>query len=184
MDARVLCAFVCLSAAVGSKLPPPEVKMDVLHKPFVCNRRTVRGDSVHVHYTGYYENGTQFHTRCHNQGEPVWFTLGIGEVIKGWDHGLLDMCKGEKRKLTIPPELAYGKEGKGKRKISLARSFKEYQELVSKVKEYLRQEFEKAGVPSNDTFHEQLVKDIFKKEDENEDGYISAREFTFIHDEL
>lgn len=43
----------------------------------------------------------------------VWFTLGIKEVIKGWDKGLQDMCSGEKRKLVIPPALAYGKEGKG-----------------------------------------------------------------------
>jgi len=44
----------------------------------------------------------------------MWFTLGIREAIKGWDKGLKDMCVGEKRKLTIPPALAYGKEGKGK----------------------------------------------------------------------
>lgn len=43
----------------------------------------------------------------------VWFTLGIKEVIKGWDKGLQGMCSGEKRKLVIPPALAYGKEGKG-----------------------------------------------------------------------
>lgn len=44
---------------------------------------------------------------------PVWFTLGIREVLKGWDKGLQNMCTGERRKLTIPPSLAYGKEGKG-----------------------------------------------------------------------
>lgn len=44
----------------------------------------------------------------------MWFTLGIREALKGWDRGLKDMCVGEKRKLTIPPALAYGKEGKGK----------------------------------------------------------------------
>lgn len=44
---------------------------------------------------------------------PVWFTLGIQEAMKGWDQGLQNMCTGERRKLTIPPALAYGKEGKG-----------------------------------------------------------------------
>lgn len=44
----------------------------------------------------------------------MWFTLGIREALKGWDRGLKEMCVGEKRKLTIPPALAYGKEGKGK----------------------------------------------------------------------
>lgn len=44
---------------------------------------------------------------------PLWFTLGMREVLPGWDKGLQDMCTGERRKLTIPPALAYGKEGKG-----------------------------------------------------------------------
>jgi len=52
-------------------------------------------------------------SRHHGDKNPVWFTLGIREVIKGWDKGLQDMCVGEKRKLTVPPALAYGKEGKG-----------------------------------------------------------------------
>lgn len=43
----------------------------------------------------------------------MWFTLGIKEAIEGWDKGLTNMCVGEKRKLTVPPSLAYGKEGKG-----------------------------------------------------------------------
>lgn len=43
----------------------------------------------------------------------MWFTLGIRQAIKGWDNGLQGMCAGEKRKLVIPPALAYGKEGKG-----------------------------------------------------------------------
>lgn len=55
-----------------------------------------------------------FSSHKHNNGQPMWFTLGIREAIKGWDRGLKDMCVGEKRKLTIPPALAYGKEGKGK----------------------------------------------------------------------
>ena len=45
--------------------------------------------------------------------QAVWFTLGIREVIKGWDKGLQEMCSGEKRRLTVPPALAYGKEGRG-----------------------------------------------------------------------
>lgn len=52
-------------------------------------------------------------SRTEGDKQAVWFTLGIREVIKGWDKGLQDMCSGEKRKLTIPPALAYGKEGKG-----------------------------------------------------------------------
>lgn len=52
------------------------------------------------------------------------------------------------------------------------------------VKEYLRKEFERHGYPPNDTLHENMMKDIFAKEDKNKDGFISAREFTYKHDEL
>lgn len=54
-----------------------------------------------------------FGSRKDGDKNPVWFTLGIREVLKGWDKGLLNMCPGERRKLIIPPSLAYGKEGKG-----------------------------------------------------------------------
>ncbi|KAJ0055193.1 hypothetical protein NL108_012642, partial [Boleophthalmus pectinirostris] len=52
--------------------------------------------------------------RIHGNKQPGWFTLGIREAIRGFDRGLKDMCAGEKRRLVIPPALAYGKEGKGK----------------------------------------------------------------------
>lgn len=58
-------------------------------------------------------------SRTDDGKQPIWFTLGIREVIKGWDKGLKDMCSGEKRKLIIPPALAYGKEGKGTEALSL-----------------------------------------------------------------
>lgn len=54
-------------------------------------------------------------SRSTKDGEPHWFVLGVGEVIKGLDLGLKDMCPGEKRKITVPPSLAFGEKGKGKR---------------------------------------------------------------------
>lgn len=54
-----------------------------------------------------------FYSRKDGDKNPLWFTLGMREVLPGWDKGLQDMCTGERRKLTIPPALAYGKEGKG-----------------------------------------------------------------------
>ncbi|XP_019299256.2 peptidyl-prolyl cis-trans isomerase FKBP14 isoform X2 [Panthera pardus] len=100
----------------GALIPEPEVKIEVLQKPFICHRKTKGGDLMLVHYEGYLEkDGSLFHsTHKHNNGQPIWFTLGILEALKGWDQGLKGMCVGEKRKLTIPPALGYGKEGKGK----------------------------------------------------------------------
>ncbi|CAG12005.1 unnamed protein product, partial [Tetraodon nigroviridis] len=101
---------------IGRKLPEPEVKIEVLHKPLACYRKSKYGDMLLVHYDGFLEsNGTLFHSsRKDGDQNPVWFTLGIQEAMKGWDQGLQNMCTGERRKLTIPPALAYGKEGKGK----------------------------------------------------------------------
>jgi len=67
-------------------------------------------DIVSVHYTGYLTNGQVFDSSI-GRGEPFSFTLGAGQVIKGWDQGVLGMKVGEKRKLTIPPDLAYGAVG-------------------------------------------------------------------------
>ncbi|EPY80624.1 secernin-1 [Camelus ferus] len=98
----------------GALIPEPEVKIEVLQKPFICHRKTKGGDLMLVHYEGYLEkDGSLFHsTHKHNNGQPIWFTLGILEALKGWDQGLKGMCVGEKRKLIIPPALGYGKEGK------------------------------------------------------------------------
>ncbi|XP_053323722.1 peptidyl-prolyl cis-trans isomerase FKBP14 [Spea bombifrons] len=206
---NLLLLTALLACASGALIPGPEVQIKVLEKPFLCKRKTKNGDMLLVHFEGFLEkNGTRFHsTYAENNGQPVWFTLGIKEVIKGWDKGLKEMCVGEKRKLVVPPALAYGKEGKGKIPpestlifhIDLIeirngpRSHESFQQMdlnddwkLSKqeVKEYLKLEFQKHGSQVNDTHHEVLVESIFEKEDEDNDGYISAREFTYVHDEL
>lgn len=74
--------------------------------------KTKAGDLISVHYTGKLENGTKFDSSV-DRGEPFEFTIGQGQVISGWEQGLLDMKMGEKRILTIPSELGYGAQGAG-----------------------------------------------------------------------
>ena len=68
------------------------------------------GNKVSVHYTGVLENGTKFDSSL-DRGEPFSFVLAAEQAIKGWDIGVEGMKIGEKRKLTIPSELAYGSRG-------------------------------------------------------------------------
>lgn len=70
------------------------------------------GDTVSVHYKGTLTDGKKFDA-SYDRGDPLKFTAGQGQVIKGWDEGLLGMKIGEKRKLTIAPGLAYGDSGIG-----------------------------------------------------------------------
>jgi FKBP-type peptidyl-prolyl cis-trans isomerase FkpA len=68
------------------------------------------GQDVVVHYVGWLADGRQFDS-SRARRDPLDFALGGGDVIKGWDQGLPGMKIGGKRKLTIPPELAYGEHG-------------------------------------------------------------------------
>lgn len=68
------------------------------------------GNHVKVHYTGWLSNGKKFDSSV-DVHQPYDFTLGKGEVIKGWDEGVAGMKVGGKRQLRIPPELAYGEKG-------------------------------------------------------------------------
>lgn len=74
------------------------------------------GDTVSVNYTGKLVDGTVFDSNvdpAFNHVEPLSFTLGAGQVIPGWEKGIVGMKVGEKRNLQIPPEEAYGEEGIG-----------------------------------------------------------------------
>lgn len=74
------------------------------------------GDKVSMNYTGKFTDGKTFDSNVDpkfGHVEPLEFTLGAGQVIKGWDQGIEGMKVGEKKHLSIPPELAYGSRGAG-----------------------------------------------------------------------
>lgn len=77
----------------------------------------VKGKPVTVHYTGWLDQngnpGTKFDSSV-DRGTPFTFVIGVGQVIQGWDEGVLGMKKGEKRRLFIPSKLGYGARGAGR----------------------------------------------------------------------
>ena len=93
--------------------PNADLRIGVTHRPKTCSEKSKAGDKLTMHYTGTtYVGGKKFDSSL-DRGDPFVFELGAGQVIKGWDYGLSNMCIGEKRKLTIPSELGYGDRGAG-----------------------------------------------------------------------
>ncbi|KAG5851938.1 hypothetical protein ANANG_G00057150 [Anguilla anguilla] len=123
---QTLCAFhpikdmkiyVLLAVTLVSFAPFPvqggdkkKLQIGIKKRVDNCPIKSRKGDVLHMHYTGKLEDGTEFDSSI-PRNQPFTFTLGTGQVIKGWDQGLLGMCEGEKRKLVIPSELGYGDRG-------------------------------------------------------------------------
>ncbi|XP_049629495.1 peptidyl-prolyl cis-trans isomerase FKBP7 [Suncus etruscus] len=205
----LFCVWDTLTAQQGST---EEVQIEVLHRPENCSKTSKRGDLLNVHYDGYLaEDGSQFYcSRTQNEGHPKWFVLGVGQVIKGLDIGMMDMCAGEKRKVLIPPSFAYGKEGYAKGKIPAnatlifeielyavtkgPRSIETFKQIdtdndrqlsKNEINHYLKKEFEKDETPRDKSYQNAVLEDIFKKNDHNGDGFISSKEYNiYQHDEL
>jgi len=87
-----------------------DLKIEVLQEG--TGEPSKNGDELTVHYTGTLEDGTKFDSSV-DRGTPFSFTLGAGQVIQGWEQGMLNMKVGEKRRLTIPYSLGYGENGYG-----------------------------------------------------------------------
>ncbi|KAK1226084.1 Peptidyl-prolyl cis-trans isomerase fpr2 [Marasmius sp. AFHP31] len=128
-----LVAALLLSATALAAEPPKELVIETTSKPDDCTVQAQKGDQIQVHYVRFsssilsqactepairkqtgtlFADGKKFDSSL-DRGQPLPLTLGIGQVIKGWDQGLLGMCEGEERKLTIPADMAYGARGFG-----------------------------------------------------------------------
>ena len=90
---------------------PPDQQMGMVTLTPGTGALAKAGDRVSVHYVGTLTDGTKFDS-SRDRNQPFQFTLGQGMVIKGWDEGVAGMKVGEKRKLTIPPAMAYGAQGR------------------------------------------------------------------------
>lgn len=108
-----LASSLCAATLLFATLVSADTLGIEVTKAAYCTRKTQNGDKISVHYTGTLQSdGKQFDS-SRGRGVPFRFTLGKSQVIAGWDQGLLGMCIGEARKLTIPPQLAYGSSGSG-----------------------------------------------------------------------
>ncbi len=114
---KLLYFFVCFSLALEFSFAQTDtLKTESGLKYIVIKEgkgtKAEPGKAVEVHYTGYLVDGRKFDS-SHDRGEPIEFTLGEGQVIKGWDEGIALMRVGGKMKLIIPPDLAYGNRAIG-----------------------------------------------------------------------
>ncbi|XP_037276942.2 FK506-binding protein 2 [Rhipicephalus microplus] len=206
--ALLIALAVCTQPALSDG--DAELKVEIVKSSDSCSRKSKKGDILSMHYTGTLVDGKEFDS-SRQRGEPFRFQIGLGQVIKGWDQGLLNMCVGDKRKLTVPPSLGYGEAGAGDRippgatlvfETELTKiedgpppvnvfkqidSDQDEQLTREEISKYLKEQLPAAqaaglkDLPDTD----KMVEEIFQHEDKDRDGVISREEFSGPkHDEL
>lgn len=98
------------------KTTPSGLSYEILQEAPTDAKSPVKGQQVTVHYTGWLDKNGQPDKKFDSsvdRGQKFTFVIGVGMVIRGWDEGVLDMKKGEKRRLYIPANLGYGSRGAG-----------------------------------------------------------------------
>lgn len=96
--------------AAGYDETPSGLRYKILQKG--QGKKATKGDLVSVHYKGQLLDGTVFDS-SYKRKQPIEFTIGVGQVIAGWDEGIQLLCVGDKARLVIPSNLAYGTQGAG-----------------------------------------------------------------------
>merc|ERR1712050_759788 len=108
----ILLASIATIALAEPEVRPSGLKVVYTLVPETCEKKAMNGQMLTMRYTGTLEDGTKFDSSV-DRNEPFKFQIGVGQVIKGWEEGVLGMCIGEKRTLIVPPELGYGDQGAG-----------------------------------------------------------------------
>jgi FKBP-type peptidyl-prolyl cis-trans isomerase len=106
-----ISCFLVGIACLKKNIPVLESRVDLKEIKIGSGELASPGMKLEVHYTGWLVNGKKFDS-SRDRGKPFIFTLGAGQVIKGWDEGVPGMRVGGIRRLTIPTYLAYGKAGR------------------------------------------------------------------------
>merc|ERR1711981_814274 len=200
-----LMSVLVVATMADPELKESGLKVEYLSKPDSCDKVARNGDMLEMHYTGTLEDGKKFDS-SYDRSESFKFQIGVGQVIKGWEEGVLGMCIGEKRRLVVPPELGYGAQGAGDIIPGGATLFFDV-ELVGaeegptpvnvfkqidldsdmalsrdEISSYLKQQEEARKMMED---QDKLVEEIFAHEDKDKDGLISHDEFSGPkHDEL
>ena len=112
MAVKSLAALLFTLAVASAEVKETEsgLKVEYISKPDACDKVARNGDMLSMHYVGTLESGAKFDS-SYDRSEPFKFQIGVGQMIKGWEEGVLGMCVGEKRKLIVHPALGYGDQG-------------------------------------------------------------------------
>lgn len=173
-----------------------KLRIGIMKKPKRCDKVTKQGDHIFVVF-----NGTTLEGKFFATDKEFDFTLGDGQVIGGWEYGLLDMCVGEKRELFVPAANAYGDAGVGDMippkstlvfyiellKINEGRGKPKGTDYFLKIDtngdgmlstEEVARFLQDSSYPEEDgASHQDLLGEIFQHEDKDQDGLISPDEF-------
>ena len=154
------------------------LKVESTFRPNNCDehRKSQSGDELEMHYTGTIDASSPTGTpgkkfdSSHDRDQSFHFTLGLGQVIKGWDYGLIDMCVGEKRTLVIPSALGYGDRAMGDAipaKATLRFEVEALSIKEGKPQPNIFNEIDETGTPDGKLSEEEVAK-WFHKEHERE----------------